>query len=113
MRKTLLFLMAMSFLACTSATPETTPTPTTPTGMDGIQKSNTANSSGELLNPEHGMPGHDCALPVGAPLNKGTKTEAEQKATAETKSPGAKQKLNPEHGMPDHDCALPVGAPLT
>lgn len=28
----------------------------------------TASENGKKLNPAHGMPGHDCALPVGAPL---------------------------------------------
>ena len=27
------------------------------------------NGNGPKLNPAHGMPGHDCALPVGAPLS--------------------------------------------
>lgn len=26
------------------------------------------NGAGAKLNPEHGLPGHDCKLPVGAPL---------------------------------------------
>ena len=28
----------------------------------------TVNANGPKLNPEHGLPGHDCKLPVGAPL---------------------------------------------
>ncbi len=36
----------------------TVPTPTTPA----------INGSGAKLNPEHGLPGHNCDLPVGAPL---------------------------------------------
>ncbi len=28
-----------------------------------------ASGQGQKLNPAHGMPGHDCALPVGAPLS--------------------------------------------
>ena len=55
------------------------------------------------LNPEHGLPGHRCDLPVGAPLT----VSAETKAAAP-----AKPKTNPQHGMPGHRCDLAVGAPL-
>jgi len=55
------------------------------------------------LNPEHGLPGHRCDLPVGAPLT----VTAEQKVAA-PKTP----KTNPQHGMPGHRCDLAVGAPL-
>lgn len=55
------------------------------------------------LNPEHGLPGHRCDLPVGAPLT----VTAEQKVAAP-----AKPKTNPQHGMPGHRCDLAVGAPL-
>jgi hypothetical protein len=55
------------------------------------------------LNPEHGLPGHRCDLPVGAPLT----ISAEKKSSAPV-SP----KTNPQHGMPGHRCDLAVGAPL-
>lgn len=55
------------------------------------------------LNPEHGLPGHRCDLPVGAPLN----VTAEKKAASPVKP-----KTNPQHGMPGHRCDLAVGAPL-
>jgi len=55
------------------------------------------------LNPEHGLPGHRCDLPVGAPLT----VSKEEKAAAP-----AKPKTNPQHGMPGHRCDLAVGAPL-
>ncbi|NEU09079.1 hypothetical protein GZH53_12205 [Flavihumibacter sp. R14] len=55
------------------------------------------------LNPAHGLPGHRCDLPVGAPL---TVTQ-EQKTAAP-----AQPKTNPQHGMPGHRCDLAVGAPL-
>ena len=68
----------------------------------GVQSTgNTTAAQG--LNPEHGLPGHRCDLPVGAPLT----VSAEQKSAAP-----AKPKTNPQHGMPGHRCDLAVGAPL-
>lgn len=55
------------------------------------------------LNPAHGQPGHQCDLPVGAPLT----IAPEKKLSAP-----AKPKTNPQHGMPGHRCDLAVGAPL-
>lgn len=55
------------------------------------------------LNPEHGLPGHRCDLPVGAPLT----ISAAQKSSAP-----AHPKTNPQHGMPGHRCDLAVGAAL-
>jgi len=93
-------------------TPSSTITQTTPPGM----------------NPPHGQPGHDCAIPVGQPLNSAPKAAqtqpnlnvpsgprinmtpptAPQQSTTTTTAPG----MNPPHGQPGHDCAIPVGAPL-
>ena len=75
------------------------------------------------INPPHGQPGHDCKIPVGAPLNSApqqtspntttTTTMPQIQATPSTQSttvtpPG----MNPPHGQPGHDCKIPVGAPL-
>lgn len=89
-----------------------TPMPTTAPGM----------------NPPHGMPGHDCAVAVGAPLNGKNATAAPQNApqnTAPQNSAPANGPLlsvprisstpagiNPPHGEPGHDCSIAVGAPL-
>lgn len=78
---------------------------------------------GAGLNPAHGQPGHDCAIPVGAPLNSAptagakpsVQTMSAPAITAPVGSPLAADpnaKLNPAHGQPGHDCAIPVGAPL-
>ncbi len=86
------------------------------------------------MNPAHGEPGHDCAIPVGAPLGSGggqpgaptitsappagapTITSAPPVNNASPKvatpSGNAAAGTNPAHGEPGHDCALPVGAPL-
>lgn len=125
MRKTLFILATVSVFACTNAKQDTT-TQTyapTPTGLSGIKQANATNAAnatpstnqnGELLNPVHGAPGHDCSLPIGAPLNKPAKADTSKEAAnktplAETQKP----RLNPAHGMPGHDCAVAVGAPLT
>lgn len=66
-----------------------------------------------LKNPAHGMPGHDCAIPEGAPLpQKGQvkTTDAAKNIPVEVKQP---VKLNPAHGLPGHRCDIPEGAPLS
>lgn len=83
------------------------------------------------INPAHGLPGHRCDLPVGAPLTNvsgsaapvqnppvmnmtPSQTQPASKAPAATPAPSASGlKINPAHGMPGHRCDLQVGAPLT
>ena len=77
-------------------------------------------ASGEVkLNPAHGQPGHDCAIPVGAPLNgtasntpAPTSTTPQQSTTVSPVRINQTPTVNPPHGEPGHDCAVPVGAPL-
>ena len=81
------------------------------------------------MNPAHGEPGHDCAVPVGAPLNgsgsNGTSITIPEPSGAPVASPVTSPitspatspnmgsgKINPAHGEPGHDCAVPVGSPL-
>ena len=71
------------------------------------------------LNPAHGQPGHDCAVPVGAPLNskgaaaKTSVSPAIAPAVTPVSAPTAVAPgTNPPHGQPGHDCAIAVGAPL-
>jgi hypothetical protein len=126
MKRILYLGCLLTLAACTNKTPEKAQTyPTTPTGLQGIQQSapttsTTADNSG-ALNPAHGQPGHNCDLPVGAPLNsKSASAPAAPQATtqaapaATAPSPSTKgQRLNPAHGLPGHKCEIPVGAPLT
>lgn len=76
----------------------------------------TATPASGKVNPPHGEPGHDCALPVGAPLGGGA-APAAPKAQINTMpsvpaAPAGTGKVNPPHGEPGHDCAKPVGAPI-
>ncbi|HNP68954.1 MAG TPA: hypothetical protein PKH16_13690 [Aequorivita sp.] len=77
----------------------------------------TTNSSnnGGAVNPPHGQPGHDCAIPVGAPLNGGSgstnATPTTNKANAVPASISGKG-VNPPHGQPGHRCDIKVGDPL-
>ena len=75
------------------------------------------------LNPEHGKPGHQCNIAVGAPLNQQNSTpapgnDAMQKilslpiqpvSESVTLAPDAP---NPAHGKPGHRCDISIGAPL-
>lgn len=66
-----------------------------------------AGSENEVkLNPAHGMPGHDCAIAVGQPLNPAPA------ANMLNTNPNKTVRLNPAHGAPGHDCAVEVGQPL-
>lgn len=79
------------------------------------------------LNPAHGLAGHRCDLPVGAPLTGGAGTTAPIQASPNININQAPQqvpqqpasaapsglKINPAHGQPGHRCDLQVGAPLT
>ena len=91
-----------------------------------------AKETSARLNPAHGQPGHNCALAVGAPLEKAAvpvpkqakpaivsvpqvETQAIPTSTvAETPNVSANPnaKINPAHGQPGHNCAVAVGAPL-
>lgn len=94
----------------------------------------TTPAAGAKLNPPHGEPGHDCAVPVGSPLpdnNVPGGIQVQSPPPANISTPPAGQTptsvitapaqtgtvpsgpgLNPAHGEPGHDCAIPVGAPL-
>ncbi|MFA5575528.1 MAG: hypothetical protein WC994_10845 [Brumimicrobium sp.] len=80
---------------------------------------NTPQQSAVKINPPHGEPGHDCAVPVGEPLpNSGGSTSgtATPSITIPQNTPIINNdntvRINPPHGEPGHDCAVPVGQPL-
>lgn len=127
-------LFAISMASCTNNKKVETAQSyaATPNGLADLQKSvpttsatSTASTSNLLTNPEHGQPGHDCSIAVGAPLKSGIKasTPVTQQTQANVVQPVVAQptanpttsgsgKLNPAHGQPGHDCAIAVGAPL-
>ena len=94
----------------------------TPNGVPSASSNATPAGQRPEKNPAHGMPFHDCALPVGAALtaesqpvqNQGTTPPVNMapQASPENTNNTNGVKLNPAHGVPDHRCELPVGAPL-
>ncbi|MGB7785730.1 MAG: hypothetical protein WBL27_06490 [Salinimicrobium sp.] len=71
------------------------------------------------VNPAHGLPGHTCDLPVGAPLNSATAKTNTTTPVSELPSSSVspiridqRPELNPAHGEQYHDCSIPVGAKL-
>src|SRR5690606_1821183 len=82
-----------------------------PTSSQTINNSATGDVA---VNPPHGPPGHDCAIPVGAPLNSAgssNTTPAVNKTEAVPAAISGKG-VNPPHGQPGHRCDIKVGDPL-
>ncbi|WP_206073056.1 hypothetical protein [Pontibacter flavimaris] len=110
---TFLIVSALLFAGCSDSGSENTTTASTPaTGVNQAQPAQ-APAQAVALNPPHGEPGHNCALPVGAPLDGSpqpnlVKPNLSPIPTKATVAPG----MNPPHGEPGHDCGIPVGAPL-
>lgn len=102
-------LMAFVFSSCQSesAKQENVIVPT-PYGVPSASGANVPSGQRPTKNPAHGLPFHDCAIPVGADLI------AEQPVQVEpVKAPVQEVKLNPPHGEPGHKCEVAVGAPLS
>ena len=135
MKNILYILLAISIASCNNSKKVETAQSyaATPNGLADLQNSTaptktaTGATSNLLTNPEHGQPGHDCSIAVGAPLKAGAKTStpvtqqapanvvqtaSPQPTTPSTTAAGS-GKLNPAHGQPGHDCAVAVGAPLS
>jgi hypothetical protein len=86
-----------------------------------------------MLNPAHGLAGHRCDLPVGAPLSASATTQSPQslpanpaatqgisvaqpvqaQSTQQASAAPAGLKINPAHGQPGHRCDIAVGASLS
>lgn len=84
--------------------------------LQNIAPTSTSTSTGGdvALNPPHGQPGHDCAVPVGAPLSGGgssTTTPALNKTNSVPPTITGNG-INPPHGQPGHKCEVKVGDPL-
>ncbi|MNK29974.1 hypothetical protein D3C87_483800 [compost metagenome] len=133
MKRLVYALAIISLSACNSKSTNTeatqTPAPNQLPAAQTVPVATTdqqSNASGLLTNPAHGQPGHDCAIPVGAPLKQNVSQQPAAAPVVTTQSapqpavqqpvaqqPSSAQKLNPAHGQPGHKCEIPVGAPLT
>jgi hypothetical protein len=136
-----LILGAFLLQACASESPDAdrtdlAPVPAAPAIDNGTQAIPAAattaapNTSGQMLNPAHGEPGHVCELPVGAPLDGSAAEPASGPGTSQSITIGGdgnvaqptfsapapnangSGKINPPHGQPGHVCEVPVGQPL-
>lgn len=112
----LIVLTLCAFISCKDEEKKTTPD-STQTESEAAAK--TTDKDEVKVNPAHGLPGHRCDLPVGAPLNGSNSTPqtstTQQVQSSTTVSPirmDQTPKVNPPHGEPGHDCAKPVGAKL-
>lgn len=82
------------------------------------QETSTKPAESEVkVNPAHGLAGHRCDLPVGAPLNgnnTSNQTQVDQLPSTSVSPIRVDQtpEVNPPHGEPGHDCSVPVGAKL-
>ncbi|MHB1179705.1 MAG: hypothetical protein ACYCZO_15420 [Daejeonella sp.] len=90
--------------------------------IQSAENKSAPNGTAPALNPAHGLAGHRCDLPVGAPLtNAGSGTPASAQTpqninmtpTSQPATAPAGLKVNPAHGLPGHRCDLQVGAPLS
>ncbi|WP_424492920.1 hypothetical protein [Salinimicrobium sp. GXAS 041] len=110
-----LCLTTSLFLTSCKDKSENAATEPTPTAAETMMENNGEAQTAQV-NPAHGLPGHRCDLPVGAPLNSAAKVqETPAPAQSTTISPirvDQTPKVNPPHGEPGHDCAVPVGAAL-
>lgn len=107
-----IFVFALcAIVACKDEEKKTTPT--------SAQTESTAGDESIKVNPAHGLPGHRCDLPVGAPLNGNTARSSNTTTSNQTQSTTISPirvdqtpDVNPPHGQPGHDCSVPVGAKL-
>ncbi len=101
----------------TTKTLNTAVVPTQANASGGNPNTIMNTSPATAMNPAHGLAGHRCDIPVGAPLNSPAPQQAStsvmnnsapsNNATATT-APG----MNPPHGQLGHLCEIAVGAPL-
>ncbi|MBD1397581.1 hypothetical protein H9Q13_10420 [Pontibacter sp. JH31] len=111
------FLVAalVGFASCSDDNTQSDTTNTQSTNAPASMNAATAAPAGDVaLNPAHGEPGHNCAIPVGAPLNSTPQPKLTTPPPVfQPQATGSvAEGTNPPHGQPGHDCAIPVGAPL-
>ncbi len=118
MRKIRIAMIALSMTVLVSCKDEAKTEQATPTQSEVETNENPKTTV--AVNPAHGLPGHRCDLPVGAPLDGSAQTQTQQATqpattTSSSVSPvrvDQTPRLNPPHGQPGHDCTIPVGAEL-
>ncbi|GAB2763164.1 MULTISPECIES: hypothetical protein [Bacteria] len=105
-------MLLAAFIGCKEEEQKTPPAEAINTTTQKVE----AKTDSLKVNPAHGLPGHRCDLPVGAPLNSATANQTPvSKLPSTSVSPIRLDKtpeLNPPHGEPYHDCSIPVGAKL-
>lgn len=118
MRKIGIAVIALSLTILVSCKEEEKTEQATPNQSE-VETNENPKTTAEV-NPAHGLPGHRCDIPVGAPLD-GTAQRSTQQTTktttptSSTVSPvrvDQSPTVNPPHGEPGHDCSVPVGAEL-
>jgi hypothetical protein len=110
------FLLAMGMFFFTSCKEESSDT--NPVTGEAQTEAASKTGAGDLKNnPAHGLPGHRCDLPVGAPLTASAGTTPTPTPTTQLPSTSVSPirvdqtpSVNPPHGEPGHDCSVPVGA---
>lgn len=75
-------------------------------------KSGMSEAGDTKYNPAHGVEGHRCDLPVGAPLNSAAASTTQDMTSSPVRMQSATPRINPPHGEPGHDCSVAVGAEL-
>ncbi|AKD02246.1 hypothetical protein POKO110462_07575 [Pontibacter korlensis] len=110
---TLVIASALLFAACSEDQKNETTTTSATVPAANVNQAQPAQTPGKAvaLNPPHGEPGHNCAIPVGAPLD-GPPLPRLVKPNLSPVPSQTPPGMNPPHGQPGHDCAIPVGAPL-
>lgn len=111
----LLALGMFFFVSCKEKSEDTNPI----TGEAETEATTKAEETALKVNPEHGLPGHRCDLPVGAPLTASAGSTPTPEPTSQLPSTSVSPirvdqtpSVNPPHGEPGHDCSVPVGAKL-
>ena len=105
--------LSLSLISCNDKEEkkeQTEETATTDSAQD--MKTEMAKSGDTKYNPAHGVEGHRCDLPVGAPLNTAAASTPKQMTSSPVRMQSATPQINPPHGEPGHDCSVAVGAAL-
>ncbi len=103
-------LISVFAISCKNEKESESPDPETKTASAKEMKNSVKKSADLKYNPEHGIEGHRCDLPVGAPLANADEPKPMTESPLRIK--GAGPTINPPHGQPGHDCSVAVGARL-